>query len=189
MTGACFRCGLAARWLPRALGGACLAAATLAALRLDLQGEHSLLTHVRNFSVLFGGVVALWIVRKGAEVRRVLEVDDEGVAFIYRSRRSLLRFTDMVRLGYAAPFADSRNWLPAMLIHDRHRQVWRIPALVGGGDLLLERLLRKSGRSDLESWAETLALARRMAGSGRRIAIGYALAGAVLLAGLLYYYH
>jgi hypothetical protein len=189
MTTGCFRCGLAARWLPRVLGGAVLAAVTLAALRLDLRGDHPFLTHVRNFSVLFGGLVALWIVRKGAEIRRIFEVDDEGVTFIYRSRRAVLRFKDMVRLGYAAPFADSRNWLPAMLLHDRHRQVWRVPALVGEGDQLLSLLLEKAGRSDLESWAETLALARRMAGSRRRTAIGYALALAVLLSGLLYYYH
>ncbi len=183
-----FRCGLAARWLPRILGGAVLAAATLAALRLDLQGDHPLLFHVRNFTALVGGLLALFIVRKGAEVRRVIEVDDDGLSFTYRSRTSVLRFEEITRLGYAGPFADGRNWLPAMLLHDRDRRSWRVPALVGEGERLLAIFLKNAGRSDLESWAEALALARRMASSGRRTAIGYTLAAAVLLAGLLYYY-
>jgi hypothetical protein len=166
-----------------------LVAATLAALRLDLQSDLPFLSHIRNFLILAGGLLALWLVRKGAEVRSVVEVDEEGLTFSHGRRRLFLGFEKIVRLGYAAPFADSRNWLPAMLIHDRDRQVWRVPALVGDGDQLLDQLLEKSGRSDLESWAETLALARRMAGSSRRITIGYAIAAAVLLAGLLYYYH
>jgi hypothetical protein len=189
MTGNRFRCGLAARWLPRALGGAVLAAATLAALRLGLQGDHPLLIYVRNFSALVGALLALWIVRKGAEVRRAIEVGDDGLSFVYRSRRAVLRFEEIVRLGYAAPFAHERNWLPAMLVHDRNRQSWRVPAVVRDGDRLMALFLETTGRSDLETWANTLALSRRMAASGRRVAIGYALAAAVLLAGLLYYYH
>jgi hypothetical protein len=186
---ATFRCGPAARWLPRALAGAVLAAATLAAFRMDPQGVLLGSSYLRNGVALTGGLLALWIIRKGAEVRTVIGVSDEGLIISHGSRSHVLPFDRVVRLGYAAPFAATRNWLPAMLIWDKSKMRWRISSLLRDGELLLSALLEKEGREDLTSWSETLKLQQRMAASGRRVAVGYLIAAAILAAGLVYYFH
>ena len=184
-----FRCSAAARWLPRALAGSLLAAATLAAFRMDPHGVLFSSTYLRNGVALTGGLLALWIVRKGAEVRSVVSIGDEGMVISHGSRSHTIPFNRMSRLGYAAPFAATRNWLPAMLLWDEERTCWRILSLLRDGERLLALLLERAGREDLAAWAETLRLQRRMAASGRRVAVGYIISAAILAAGLVYYFH
>jgi len=184
-----FRCSFAARWLPRALAGSLLAAATLAAFRMDPHGVLFRSTYLRNGMALAGGLLALWIIRKGAEVRSIVSVGDAGLVISHGSRSHTIPFDRMSRLGYAAPFAATRNWLPAMLLWDENRVCWRILSLLRDGERLLTLMLEKAGREDLAAWAETLRLQRRMEASGRRIAVGYIISAAILAAGLVYYFH
>jgi hypothetical protein len=184
-----FRCSLAARWLPRALAASVLAAATLAAFRMDPHGILLGSTWLRNGIALAGALAALWIVRKWGETRITATIDDDGLLLSHGSRSSRLPFARMSRLGYAAPFAATRNWLPAMLIWDKHQGCWRILSLMHEGDRLLRTLLEKADREDLATWAESLQLERRMAASGRRVMIGYILSAVILTAGLLYHFH
>lgn len=184
-----FRCGPAARWLPRVLGATLLATLTLAAYRMDPHGLLPGSAWLRRSVVLAGGLVALWIVRKGGETRIATGIGEEGLLLSCGPRSRTLPYDRISRLGYAAPFAATRNWLPAMLLWDRDRNCWRILSLLQGGDRMLRTLLEKAGREDLAIWAETLKLEQRMAASGRRIMIGYMVSGLVLAAGLLYYFH
>jgi len=184
-----FRCSAAARWLPRALAASVLASATLAAFRMDPEGILLGSSWLRNGIALAGALVALWIVRKGGETRIVAGIDDEGLVLSYGSRSSKLPFARMSRLGYAAPFAATRNWLPAMLVWDKHKGCWRVLALLGEGDRLLRTLLARAGREDLAAWADSLKLEKRMAEAGRRVLIGYIISAVILAAGLLYRFH
>jgi hypothetical protein len=184
-----FRCSTAARWLPRALAASILASATLAAFRMDPQGILLGSPWLRNGIALGGALVALWVIRKGGETRIVAGIDDDELVLSYGSRSSRLPFDRMDRLGYAAPFAATRNWLPAMLIWDRRKGCWRLLSLVREGDRLLRTLLSKAGREDLAAWADSMKLEKRMAAAGRRVMIGYLISAAILAAGLLYYFH
>jgi hypothetical protein len=184
-----FRCGAAARWLPRTLGSVVLAAATMAAFRMDPHGFLLSSTYIRNGVVLAGALAALFIVRLGAEVRTTVEVGETGLLFSHGARSHPLSYDNISRLGYAAPFAATRNWLPAMLLFDKDRGCWRLLSMIRDGDRLLRMMLERSGRADLVAWAESLTLERRMAGSARRVIIGYIISAAVLAAGLLYYFH
>jgi len=181
-------CGAPARWLPRTLAGAVLAAATLAALRIDPAIE-SLVPFVRRFVVVAGAVAALGIARKGAEVRCRFAVTADALHVEIGSRRPRLVLDDIRRLDWAPPFAGSTNWLPAAVAIDREGRSWRIPALVEDGAGLIEQLLRHAGRNDLDGWADVRRLRERMGRSGLLLRVGYALALAVLLSGLAYYLH
>ena len=65
-----FRCGRAARWLPRVLAAAVLVAALLAAFRFDPESALEQSKLLRNLVAVLGGGLALWIVKTGAEVSR-----------------------------------------------------------------------------------------------------------------------
>ena len=184
-----YRCGLAARWLPRALAAAVLVAAVLAAFRFDPHEVLSASRYLRNFLAVLGGALALWIVRKGGEVRTMFAVLDDELLIRHGMREYSLRLEDLDRLAYETPFAQSRTWLPALVLRDRFGQSWRVSAFLDGGGQFLEELLLRTGRSDLRSWAETLRLEEIMARAGRRVLIGYAASAAILAAGLLYRFH
>jgi len=184
-----YGCGVAARWLPRVLAASVLVAAVLAAFRFDPYEVLAASRYLRNLLAVLGGALALWIVRKGAEVRTEFAVGEGELLLRHGSRSWSLRLPDLERLAYEPPFAQSRTWLPALVLRDRFGQAWRVSALLDGGDRFLEELLARTGRSDLRSWAETLRLGKIMARSGRRVAIGYLASAAVLAAGLIYRFH
>ncbi len=184
-----YRCGPAARWLPRALAAAVLAAAVLAAFRFDPYETLSASKYLRTLVAVLGAVLALWIVRTGGEVRTTFAVGDGELLLRHGPREYALRLEDLERLAYETPFAQSRTWLPALVLRDRFGQSWRVSAFLDGGDRFLEELLARTGHSDLRSWAETLRLGEIMARSGRRVLIGYAASAAILAAGLVYRFH
>ena len=183
-----FRCGLAARWLPRVLAAAVLVAAVLAAFRFDPHEVLSASKYLRNLVAVLGGVLALWIVRKGGEVRTAFAIGEDELLVRHGAREYSLRLEDLDRLAYETPFAQSRTWLPALVLRDRFGQAWRVPALLSEGDRFIEELLAGTGRNDLRAWSETLRLDEVMARAGRRVLIGYLAAAAVLAAGLVYYF-
>lgn len=184
-----YACGSAARWLPRLLAAAVLAAAVLAAFRFDPHETLNASKYLRNLVALLGAVLALWIARKGGEVRTAFAVGKSEILVRHGSREHALRLADLERLAYETPFAQSRTWLPALILRDRFGQSWRVSAFLAGGDRFLEELLARTGRNDLRSWAETLRLGEIMARSGRRVLIGYAASAAILAAGLIYHFH
>jgi hypothetical protein len=184
-----YRCGAAARWLPRLLAASVLVAAVLAAFRFDPAQTLTASKYLRNLLAVFGGVLALWLVRKAVEVRAVLALGREELTFRYGAREFSLRLEDLDRVEYETPFAQSRTWLPALVLRDRFGQPWRVSAFLDHGDRFLEQLLVRTGRNDLRAWAGTLNLGTVMAGARRRVAIGYLFAAAFLVAGIAYYLH
>jgi hypothetical protein len=184
-----YRCGTAARWLPRLLAASVLTAAVLAAFRFDPAQTLTASKYLRNVLAVFGGVLALWLVRKAGEVHAVLVLGREELTFRYGEREFSLRLGDLDRVEYETPFAQSRTWLPALVLRDRFGQPWRVSAFLENGDRFLDQLLVRTDRNDLRAWAETLNLRAVLARSRRRVAIGYISAAAFLVAGIAYYLH
>ena len=183
-----YRCGSAARWLPRALAGSLLVSALLVAYRFDPYTEFQFVRVFRIALILFGAWAALWILKSGAEVRLEVLFDTRRIWFGRPPGAPHLEFSEIERLDYHPPFSGSRaRWLPAAILLGRDGKLRRVPALVKNGDLLVKELLERSGRSDLASWAESLHLMRRMERSALNIAVGYLLA-ALILAAALYSY-
>jgi len=179
-----FACGLAARWLPRVLAGSLLVAALLAAERLQLAESVPQARAIRYGVVLIGALLALGTVRRGAEVRQVVEIGGQSVVFRERGRERELRFDEIDRWVWAPPFSRSRFWLPAAMLVDRSGRAWRLPALLGNGGRLIALLVRRAGRHDLEVWAETLRLPTRMGRPRVVAASGYGIALLALAIGL-----
>jgi hypothetical protein len=163
-----------------------LVAAMLGSFRIGPAGE-PLLVAVQRFVVLAGALVALLVVRRGAELRRTYEVTRDGLVVSHGRRRESLRFEEIDRLDYAAPFAGTPNWLPATLLLDRQGTVWRLSALTTRADEMIAELLARAGRSDLESWAEACRIAPRMARWRLRVWLGHAIAGTILAVAAGYY--
>lgn len=183
-----YGCGAAARWLPRALAAAVLMTAMFGVFRIDDTGD-ALLPTVRRFIVVAGALLALSVARKGSEVRCKFGLTGEALTVVVGSRHYRLELADVGRLDYAAPFAGSLNWLPAAVLIDKDGRSWRVPALVRDGDELFAELLRRANRHDLDSWAEVYRIVPRMGRYTFRIRLGYAVAAAIALVGLGYYFH
>jgi hypothetical protein len=183
-----YRCSLAARWLPRVLAATVLVAAVLAAYRFDPHQVLSASRYLRSLLVVLGAALALWIVRKGGEVRTSFAVTAEELLIRHGSREYSLRLQDLDRLAYETPFAQSRTWLSALVLRDRFGQTWRVSAYLRQGDRFLEELLARTGRSDLRAWADTLRLREIMARADRRLLLGYGASVLILAAGLIYHF-
>jgi hypothetical protein len=162
--GAVYRCPTAARWLPRALAAALLAAILVTALSVDPQGV--LATWSRAFRgalAVAGAAAALWIVRRGGELRREVRVLDDALEFRDGKRLDRLPYADVAVLEFANSFGVGRSWLPALMVLDRKGRAWRVPSLIEAGDRLVGELLERAGRSDLEAWAAARNIERKMA--------------------------
>jgi hypothetical protein len=181
-----FRCGVAARWLPRALGGAVLAASTLVSLEVDSTIVR-LLPHVRSLMVITGALLAWVIVRRGEEVRLVFGLARDALWIGGEPDGVRLQFRDIRRLDWAPPFSGSLAWIPAAVVVDRNGKPWRVPALVDEGDAMVRELLARAGRHDLDTWAEVYRVPARMGRYRARVRTGYAIALAVVLAGTLHW--
>ena len=188
-TRAAYRCGAAARWLPRALAGSLLAAALVATNRVDPESVVSGSRGFRTAVIVLAAILAVWILRQGSEVRLRIEVDDRDLVFESGARQCTLHLVDVEALRYDAPFGVSRSWLPATVLIDRGGREWRLPALLEAGDRLVDEILQRSRKQELEAWAQALRIRSRMSRGGSRVRLGYATAAAILGAGLLYYLH
>jgi hypothetical protein len=133
---------------------------------------------------MIGALLALATVRRGAEVRQVVEIGEQIVVFREGARERELRFDEIVRLVWAPPFSQGRFWLPAAMLVDRSGRAWRLPALLKDGGRLIDLVVRRAGRHDLEVWAETLRLATRMGRPSAITATGYGVALVTLAVGL-----
>jgi hypothetical protein len=180
-------CSAAARWLPRILAASLLAAGLLAAFHFERRPNVPYASQFEAFLVLVGGVLAFWVVKAGAEVRLRLRFEDGRLWFSYGGRSAALELRDIERFEYAAPFVAGRRWLAAAQIIDRGGAVWRVPALLANGGEWLDELLRRTGRSDLDAWAEALNLRERMSRAGRHLAIGYGVALGLIAVATVFY--
>ena len=75
---ATYRSGVAARWLPRILAAAILAAAMLAGLRLEERVATGYGRGLRTFVVLVGALAALSVVRRAGDVRVVFDLGPQS---------------------------------------------------------------------------------------------------------------
>ena len=186
---AIFVCPAAALWLPRALAGSVLAATVFVTGRVDplatLVGSRAFRTGL----VLVGAIVALWILRRGNEVRMSIAVRSKSLAFRLGRADLTLRFDRIQAVRYDAPFGASRSWLPAVVLVERGDRDWRLPAMLEEGPRLIDEIVERSGREDLAAWADALRLRQRMGRSPMRVRVGYTLALAILALGVGYYFH
>jgi hypothetical protein len=179
-------CGRAARWLPRTLAGAVFAAGLLAMARPGTSGADA--PPARPFRaavVLVAGVAALWIVRRGGELRGRNVVGPDSLAFEQGPHRTELPFDEVESLRYEAPFGVSRSWLPAAVVVGRDGRAWRLPALLADGARAIETVIERSGRSDLAAWAEAQRVVERMGRATTHVRLGYAGAAAIVLVTLV----
>jgi hypothetical protein len=179
--GAFHRCPAAARWLPRVLAASVLMLTLVAALGVDPDGVVARWSSgFRGMLAVAGAVAALWIVRRGGEVRREVRALDDALEVREGRRLARLPYAQIDSLEYVGPFGVGRSWLPALVVVDDTGRIWRFPALLPSGDRLVQDLLERSERSDLRSWAEARGLPSRMAHASRNLAIGYGVTGSLL---------
>lgn len=180
-----FRSGSAARWLPRAMAAAVMVLAGVAAGRVP-DGE-DLFAYFKVAYLLLGAFGAFQILRAGTEVRVEVREDGDRIWVGAGSHQGEMEYAKIERLEYDSPFARSmRAWLPATALVDDLGRSFRLPATLDQGDLLLERILARSDKSELRTWAETLQLPARMSRPGRVVAVGYAAVVAVLIVAAAY---
>ncbi len=181
-----YACGTAARWLPRVLAASLLVSGWLLVVRLGPDSTVPGARSVRGLVVVAAALVALWIVRKGGELRLRLRVTDDGLRFEHRSHSAELPFEAIESVRYEAPFAGSRVWLPAAVLVDSQDRSWRVSALLDGGDRLFVELVRRSGREDLAAWVDAHRVIERMGRSAWRVRLGYALVATIFLGAAAY---
>lgn len=182
-----YRSSGAARWLPRILGGAVLAAALIAARGIDPADATPGSGTVRLLVILFGAALALWIVRSGAVLYREVEVRADALWLGYRAAGRELEFRDVVTLDYHGPFGSGRRWAPVLAIRDRLEQDWLVPGTLQDGARFVEDFLQACDRSDLDAWADARHVAARMAGGGRYVVAGYVLAVILVVAAVVFH--
>jgi hypothetical protein len=182
-----YRCGLAARWLPRTLAASVLVAGLLVAGRVDTDLGVPGARTLRGLLAVGAAVAALWILRKGGEVRLRVTAGAEGLAFERRKQSLSLAFDDIDGIRYEAPFGPSRFWLPAAVLVDRHGREWRLSALLRSGGRLVDEIVERSGREGLGTWATEHRVVKRMSRATFHVRVGYAVALAILLAAVLHF--
>lgn len=181
-----YRCGAAARWLPRALGGAVLLALTLMGLEVSPEIVR-ILPLVRQLVVAAGALSALLIVRHGAEVRHVFGLAPDAMVVGHERTGARLEYADLARLDWSPPLSGSLAWIPAAVLVDRQGKAWRVPALLSEGDEMMRGLLARARRDDLDEWAAAYRIVERMARYRLRIRIGYAVTTAVAAVGVAHW--
>ena len=182
-----YRCRAPARWLPRTLAAAVLVAGMLAAARLEAYAAVPGARAFRIALVVASAALALWIVRKGAEVRLRVSVGVDAVELEIGGRGASLPLEEIASVRYEPPFGPSRSWLPAAVLLDRHGASWRLSGLLDGGERALAEIVAQSGREDLAAWVAAQDLEAKMARHSLRVWLGYALALVVMIAAAAHY--
>jgi hypothetical protein len=183
---ASYACGTAARWLPRVVAGSLLTAGLLAVGRLGMQPGVPGARTFRMLLVMATALAALWIVRKGGEVRIRVHVAAAQIRFELGRRGASLSFEDIEGVRYEAPFGPSRFWLPATVLVGRDGRGWRLSALLDSGGRLVDEIVERSGREDIAAWVDALGIRERMGRARQRVRVGYAIAAGIVLVAALY---
>ncbi len=177
-----FRCAAAARWLPRVLAGCVLAAAMFFSF-----GRTTGPSLFGRAVVFAAALVALWIIRQGAELRTEVGLVEDAVIFGGGGRGIRLDLEKIDSIGYAPFFSSRARPLPAAVLIDRRGRSFRLPALLAHGDRLVELLVSRAGRDDLSAWVEARGVALRMGRATLLVTAGYVLSAATLIAGVVSY--
>ncbi|HXV77144.1 MAG TPA: hypothetical protein VD788_12575 [Candidatus Polarisedimenticolaceae bacterium] len=182
-----YRCSTAARWLPRVIGASLLIATMLGAFRVEAR-KYTPLPYFQRLVVLAGALVALAVVRRGAELRRSFGLAGDELVVAVGARRSRLSLAEIERLYFAAPFAGTTSWIAATVLVDRDGRQWRLPALIRDGGELVTACLARAGRNDLEAWADAYRVVAKMGRASLHVWVGYATAAALLAVSVAYYF-
>lgn len=179
--GRTYRCSAAARWLPRVLAGAVLAAAMIASWpRPDAVPPPPRL--LQPLVVVLGAAFALWVVRKGSVLRREIDLGVDGLTFRIGRHERVLDYVDVRRIDGRGPFEGVLHWVPAVVLIDVFEKAWDVPVALEDGPAFLDDLLDAAGDDELQAWAEARGLRGRMERAGWFVPSGY-VAAAVLVAG------
>ena len=179
-------CGPAARWLPRALAGSVLVAGLLAVAGIGSQAKIPLSQGFRLLLMMTTAAMALWIVRKGGEVRIRVSVDAQGIVFEAGSHRRSVVFEKIEALRFEGPFGPSRSWLSATVVVDKTEREWRLSGLLARGEELIDEIVQKSAREDLAAWADAHRIREKMARATLRVRAGYTAAFVVVILAAAY---
>lgn len=178
------RCGVAARWMPRVLGAALLAAAAIVNGRLEPSAALSGM--VKGVLVVAAAAAALWIVRAGSEARMEIGVEQDRIRLGARGRYVELALRDVEAVDYDPPFSSARRWLPALVLIDRRDRRWRIPASVEDGKSMIDEIVDRSGHDRVRAWADARRVDRRMARSRWFTVAGYGAAAGLVVAATVF---
>jgi len=174
-----FRCPRAARWLAHVLAAAVLAAATIASQPDPSDPSGSSL--LRPIVVAFGAGLALWVLRRGAVLRRRVSIGESGVTLSVGRRERTLEYRDVVSLDARIPFESNLQWVPTLGIVDVFEHTWEIPMAIEDGPRLLDRFLDRCDRDDLRVWAEARAIRPRLERARWFVPAAYVVAVAMVL--------
>ena len=180
-----FACDALARGAPLAIAVSMVAAALVAALRVDPGG---LLPHVgvvRGLLVAVGAIAGLRVVLSSNEVRIRAKLQDRSLRLELSSRSLTLDYDAIRSLDWDHAFRYYSRWIPALVVVDARGERHRVPAVLRGGDRFVASLAARSGRRDLRGLAAALGLAERMRRARRLLPVAYAAAALLLLAAVL----
>lgn len=178
------RCGVAARWMPRVLGGGLLAAAAIVNGNLDPSAALSGM--VKGVLVVAAAAAALWLVRAGSEARMEIAVEKDRIRLGASGRYVELALGDIEAVDYDPPFSSARRWLPAIVLIDCRDRRWRIPASIEDGASMVDEIVERSGQDRLRAWADARRVDRRMARSRWFTVAGYGAAAGWVVAATIF---
>ena len=176
---ATFRCPTAARWLAHALAAAVLAAATIASQPDPSAPSGSSL--LRPIVIVFGAGLGLWVLRRGAVLRRSVALGDAGMTIGIGRRERTLEYRDVVSIDARMSFEAALQWVPTVGIVDVFEHTWEIPMAIEDGPRFLDLFLERCGREDLRVWADARAIRRRLARAPWFVPAAYAVAAILVL--------
>jgi hypothetical protein len=181
-----YRCSAAARWLPRTVAATVVLATLFVTGRFE--GAPGVVGSPRLRMALWigAGLFALWVLRKGAELRLRCWLTGDSLVFDYGTKPNSLPFGEIESLKFAPPFSWRRSWIAATVIQDRRGQAWRLPVALVDGDLLVNELVTRSGREDLAAWVDALNVLPRMRRGRLHPFLAYAIAAAVAAAAIVF---
>jgi hypothetical protein len=130
------------------------------------------------------GVVSLWVVRAGSEVRLEAGLVGDVLRIGARGRFLDIPLREIEVLDYDPPFVMARQWPPALVVIDRHDRRYRVPAAIRGGRRLLDAIVERSNDDRLRAWAEARRLSRRIGLSPVFTALGYVVACGLVVGAL-----
>jgi len=141
---------------------------------------------VRTLLTVTGGAAALWVLRRGAEVKQRVQLEGTTLELSYGARSRSVDLAEIKQVQFCSAFSRGRNWLAATILIDESGLEWRLSAFLERGDELLAAIADRGGRGELSSWIEARGVIAAMRASTRRLIVGYGVAIGAPAVTLLY---